>query len=136
MKITNVFQMETVHTIITAFLSFFAKAPLFFLCIRLFGSVKWVRTVSYCSIVLTLLQFIIGSSILGAYCSPIGRFPLDGSFIDTCVMWYSYVVLWNGIISFVTDIILFLLPFPIIIKLQLPRRKKINLAIVFMAGIL
>ncbi|KAI1470507.1 uncharacterized protein F4812DRAFT_268271 [Daldinia caldariorum] len=127
--------MEMAQTIIAAFLSFFAKIPLFMLYIRLFGSIKWVRMTCYFSIAVTLLQFTIGSSLLGVFCNPAGSKVLSPFGVYRCSTWIFYVVLWNGAIALVTDIILFALPFPIITKLQLQRRKKLNLAIVFMAGI-
>lgn len=95
---------------------------------------KWVRITCYSGIVLTFLQFVAGSSILAAYCNSAGKDLLNSTVIDACLTWDAYAILWKGVIAVVVDIILFLLPFPIIIKLQLPRRKKINLAIV-MAGI-
>ncbi|KAI1475556.1 hypothetical protein F4774DRAFT_413729 [Daldinia eschscholtzii] len=126
--------MEMGQTIIAAFLSSFAKVPLFMLYVRLFGTIKWVRMVCYYSIAITLLQFIIGSSLVGAFCNPTVKNTLDAFLTDRCWAWRSYVVLCNGAITLVTDMILFVIPFPVITKLQLSRPKKIKLAIVFTAG--
>ncbi|KAI1804228.1 hypothetical protein F4811DRAFT_521262 [Daldinia bambusicola] len=127
--------MEMSETIVSAFLAFFAKVPLFMLYIRLFGSIKSVRMVCYYSIAITLLQFIASSSLVGVFCGPAKNKPISPFDVDRCRTWNSYVVLWNGVIALATNIILFVIPFPIITRLNLQRRKKINLAIVFMAGI-
>ncbi|KAI0006986.1 hypothetical protein F4779DRAFT_594136 [Xylariaceae sp. FL0662B] len=133
--ITYITSTEIAQTIISAFLSFFAKIPIFILYIRLFGVVKWVRLVSYLAISATLLQFVAGSSVVIATCYP-GRHVLDGDFVAECLRWDNGVVLWNGIIAVVTDIVLFVIPFPIIVSLQLPRNKKTGLAVMFLVGIL
>ncbi|KAI1084765.1 hypothetical protein F5B20DRAFT_220047 [Whalleya microplaca] len=133
--ITYLASTEIAQTIISAFLCFFAKIPIFILYIRLFGIMKWVRLISYATIIATLLQFVAGSSMMAVQCTPKGH-VLDGDFVSTCLRWESLILLWNGIIAVITDLVLFVIPFPIIANLQLPRNKKTGLAIMFLVGIL
>lgn len=67
-------------------------------------------------------------------CNPIHRawdLEVEGTCIDLMTFW-----LVNGAYSIASDIIILVLPLPMIYVLQLPRKVKIGLMIVFGLGLL
>lgn len=123
-------------TILVTLSMWFAKTPILFLYIRLFGIKRWVRLICYITLIATLLQFIAISVLLGASCIPAGKGGDDiAEVAAVCISRGFAVGIWNGIISIITDLIIFLIPIPIVFQLQLPTRKKIGICVVFAAGL-
>lgn len=116
---------------------YFAKTPILVLYIRLFGIKPWVRYTCYLTLAVTLPQFLAITALVGASCTPMAR---DGGFksqkAEACMTKIFIVGMWNGIISIVTDVIVFVIPIPIIIQIQLPLKRKTGLGFVFVTGIL
>ncbi|KAI1081870.1 hypothetical protein F5B20DRAFT_36297 [Whalleya microplaca] len=127
-------RLQITQTISTTFLLFFAKSPLLSLYIRLFKIVRWVRPISYTTISVTGAQLIVSTYLICARCVPDGK-VINEHLITDCSRSQCFITFWNGIIAIITNIVLFILPFPIIMNLQLSRRKKTGLAVVFLTGI-
>ncbi|KAF4625059.1 hypothetical protein G7Y89_g13109 [Cudoniella acicularis] len=112
-----------------------AKSAILALYIRVFGTVRWLRFMCYFWI--TFMALFYGSNIAIAivYCIPREGEAWDGTSFQRCSTsaWAAVVI---GVFSVLTDIIIFVLPFPIILKLRLPSTKKIGLTIVFFTGFL
>lgn len=65
-------------------------------------------------------------------CSPIATYwkpSIPGHCIETIKADYGY-----GSLNFITDLIMFVLPLPMVWKLQLSLKQKIGISLVFMAG--
>lgn len=83
-------------------------------------------------IVFNILWFIPALLVEIFTCSPISRL-WDLSIPGTCV-WYSTFWLVLGLVELIADIILFVLPLREIVKLQLSRRNKLMLSLLFGLG--
>lgn len=80
------------------------------------------------------LDATISVALTTFQCNPIYRawdFGVEGTCIDLMTFWMV-----NGAYSIVSDIIVLVLPLPMIYALQLPRKTKICLMVVFGLGIL
>ncbi|KAF2727388.1 hypothetical protein EJ04DRAFT_582063 [Polyplosphaeria fusca] len=107
------------------------KFALIFLCIRVFGPSTWRFA---CYAVLTFVSvytfWAIANSIVPCY--PIERY-WDKSVAGWC---FPNAVLWfvNASLNIFTDLLVVVLPIPGIIRLQLPRKQKIGVSLVFALG--
>jgi hypothetical protein len=84
-----------------------AKVPILLLYIQIFGIKRWVRFASYTLIAATGIVFLIFSAITYA-----------------------------RITSITTDVIIFLMPIPLILSLNLSTRRKIGVSLVFSSGLI
>ncbi|KAI0096817.1 hypothetical protein F4776DRAFT_658602 [Hypoxylon sp. NC0597] len=112
-----------------------AKLPLLFLFIRLFGVEKWLRWTCRFLIVFGLLGFLTAATYTSVSCSPqlhIVAVP----FLFKCVTAVTNGCISRGSLSLTMDLVMFVLPLPVITKLKLPLRRKLGLVLVFMTGLL
>ncbi|KAF4633234.1 hypothetical protein G7Y89_g4887 [Cudoniella acicularis] len=113
-----------------------SKAPLLLLYVRIFGIKIWLKICSYMTLAALTVLMLASMIAIGIVCAP----PSDGHvttlFLLRCTLWSEHNGFACGILSLVVDIIILLLPIPIIIKLQLPMHKKIGLFLVFASGLL
>lgn len=112
---------------------YFAKLPILFLYLRLFGSQRWLRVICYIILVVTALTFLGCAIYTGVHCSPRHKI-LNEPYLLGCVGSTLYSTVVRNIISLIADMVILLLPLPIIVKLHLPFHRKLGLACVFMAG--
>lgn len=119
--------------VLAAFSMWTSKAPVLILYIRLFGIQKWMRYACYITIVASALGFFLSMIPSWRSCHPFdvatpvtwrvcGQANLDGGVIQ-------------GSLSVVVDLIIILLPLRPIYTLNMSRRMKIGLGIVFLSGI-
>ena len=91
--------------------------------------IKWVA--GYCAIgyVVTIVLF------LGVWCRPITQYwqvPVD----DTqCASYYNEIIT-SAVLNISSDAMILLVPVPVLVKLQLPIKRKIILGTVFSLGVL
>ncbi|KAK4221734.1 hypothetical protein QBC38DRAFT_461158 [Podospora fimiseda] len=108
------------------------KISLLLLYIRIFNHVIWFRKVALSLIIFLILYMIAASAAGFAQCTPVAkswdRF-VDGKCVDLYVLFNT-----NGVIAMVTDVIILLLPFPLVFKLSLPWQQKLALMPVFGLG--
>ncbi|KAI1165315.1 hypothetical protein F5B18DRAFT_649797 [Nemania serpens] len=112
-----------------------AKLPLLFLYIQTFGIKRWLRWTCKFLIVFSGLGFLTAATYGAVSCSP----PLNGVDLPAlfkCVTGITHACISRGSLSLTVDLIMFVLPLPIIKDLKLQRRRKIGLALVFMTGLL
>ncbi|KAK8001019.1 hypothetical protein PG991_013241 [Apiospora marii] len=127
-------QLGVASALVSGYATWTAKAPIFFLYVQLFGIQKWIRVISHLALVGTFL-FILGiTSWISAVCSPVGR-EISPEFIQTCTVTSSIGGLATGAVGLAVDILIFVLPLPIIAKLRLPLAKKIGVSLCFLSGI-
>jgi hypothetical protein len=83
------------------------------------------------------MALFYGSNIVIAvvYCIPRRGESRDGTSFERCSKsaWSAVVI---GVFSFLADLVIFLLPFPVLFKLHLNQTKKVGLTVVFMTGFL
>lgn len=109
------------------------KSAVLVLYIRIFSSVRWISRVSYGLIVLTFLVYGINIILATVYCLPRNGAPWDATAFERCAEPVTLAI-FIGSFTVLADFIIFLLPFPIIRKLQMAQAKKVGLAIVFLVG--
>jgi hypothetical protein len=114
-----------------------AKAPVLILFIRLFGIQRWLRITAILTLVITGVAVVVGDAYNASKCAPPKTDQeLDMAFIMGCTDASNHVGVSLGTIGIAADVVIFVLPLPIIAKLHIPLAKKIGLAIVFLAGLL
>ena len=111
-----------------------SKAAILALYIRVFGTVRWLRLTCYGLLIFMFLFYWSNVAISSAFCIPRNGAPWDATALERCGRPVTAAVL-NGAFGVAADLVLFALPFPILLKLQLGRKKK-ALYLVFLLGFL
>ncbi|KAI1290683.1 hypothetical protein F5Y03DRAFT_377944 [Xylaria venustula] len=130
----HISQISTSSFYVGSFGVWFAKAPLLFLYIRLFGVKKWVQVLSYATLASTSIVYFTTSTYAAAECGPIGH-TLDAVYFAKCTIITDNINIVNGVFSVVEDVIIFCIPLPIVSSLNLKPRKKLGIAFVFAWGL-
>lgn len=114
-----------------------SKAAILALYIRLFGPIRWLRLTSYGLILFTFLFYWSNVAIASVYCIPRNGAPWDATAFKRCSSAGPVAsAIVNGVLGVVADMAIFILPFPVVYRLQLGGRKKIGLCIVFSVGLM
>ncbi|KAH7310883.1 hypothetical protein B0I35DRAFT_463404 [Stachybotrys elegans] len=129
------------YAVAVVFLSGFAmwtaKAPVLVLLIRLFGIRPWLRYTCIATLVLTGVALVAGDAWNAATCMPprsdLGFTP---TFLSECTDASSLIGVIVGVIGLVADVVIFVLPLPIVAGLKMPLPQKIGLAFVFLVGLI
>lgn len=91
---------------------------------------KWFRIAGWFSIVIVILYTAVISLLMFFHCSPVRRafdFKLQtGSCLDAGVLYIA-----TAISNIITDIMLFLLPTPVILKLRMSTSQKVACLLIF-----
>lgn len=124
-------------TFLSGFSMWSAKAPVLLLFIRLFGVQRWVRIISILTLAILGVAILAADSYNAAKCAPPKKdIDITPAFLLNCSKASSEVGVGLGTIGVVADIIIFIVPLPVIAKLHLPLAKRIGITVVFLAGIL
>ncbi|KAI0521506.1 hypothetical protein F5B22DRAFT_540674 [Xylaria bambusicola] len=127
-------QTLSVNGIVYQITIFFTKLSILLLYLRIFSVNQAFTRVTIASIVvLTLLYVPLAGLAIGflAACNDLTNL-LESPF---CKHYSSPTLAFSAIFNVVTDLWLLLLPFPLLIKLQMQPRQKLGLAAVFAAGV-
>ncbi|KAI0435911.1 hypothetical protein F4803DRAFT_544022 [Xylaria telfairii] len=127
-------QLGTANIVFASATTWFTKAPILFLYIRLFGVKRWLRLTAHITLVLSAIVLIITTAYAASRCDPKGSWTPQLS--ANCNTAGSTTGVAIGILGLIMDLIIFILPLPIISRLHLPWAKKIGLCIVFATGLL
>ncbi|KAI1778214.1 hypothetical protein F4818DRAFT_405212 [Hypoxylon cercidicola] len=111
-----------------------SKTPILLLYIRLFGVKKWLKVCSYLTLAVLSVLMLACTIAIGVVCAPHGD-VLPTSHLLRCSNWSAHNGIASGTLSIVVDIVILIIPIPVIIGLQLPTSKKIGLAVVFTTGL-
>lgn len=111
-----------------------AKAAILALYVRLFGTIRWLRLSSYGLIVFMFLFYWSMVVISSVYCTPKPGAPWNAVVFARCETPMALNVVVVGVLDVATDLVLYILPFPIINNLQLTKRRRIGLRAVFLVG--
>jgi hypothetical protein len=109
----------------------FIKVSILFLYLRIFSITNMLKA-CYVTLVIVIIHgvWLLFSSIFG--CLPIASYwnnTLSGKCLPSAASW---VVTYS--VNIVTNVVIFLLPLPVIGTLNLPRRQKIGVFFVFALG--
>ncbi|KAI3319098.1 hypothetical protein HD806DRAFT_548668 [Xylariaceae sp. AK1471] len=127
-------QLATASNFISGASTWTAKAPILFFYIRIFGIKKWLRVISYVVLVVSFAVILAVDAYVGAQCNP-NVHVLGPNYLAGCANAGSLAGIITSFFSTFTDAIIFILPIPVVLSLQLPLHKKIGLSIVFLNGI-
>ncbi|KAM0250028.1 hypothetical protein ACHAQJ_008797 [Trichoderma viride] len=109
------------------------KCSILLLYLRLFEIVRWIRW-SCRGLLACAIIYCISSMIATIFqCHPVTKAfdkALPGTCIDLAKFWYA-----NAGFSIATDVIILLLPMPLVYQLEVPRAQKVALMAVFAIGI-
>ncbi|KAK5630662.1 hypothetical protein RRF57_006377 [Xylaria bambusicola] len=127
-------QTLSVNGIVYQITTFFTKLSILFLYLRIFNVNQTFARVTIASIiVLTLIYGPLAGLAIGflAACNDLTSL-VESPF---CKDYSSPTLGFSAIFNVVTDLWLLLLPFPLLIKLQIQPQQKLGLAAVFAAGV-
>jgi hypothetical protein len=118
----------------------FVKISVLILYLRVFGGLKWMRYTCVGGIIFLIAYHFAFSVAFGVMCSPApgkgtSQVALLVAFVsDTCVR-TRVMVLVMGIGNSLIDVILLVLPLPVIWNLKMPTRQKLKTSAMFLIGI-
>lgn len=114
----------------------FSKAPILLLYIRLFGIERQIRIISLATLIVLGAVLTAVNSYNTAKCVlPKSEADVTLAFLESCSHASSVAGISGASFALLADIIIFLLPIPVIIKLHLPLSKRIGLGLVFATGL-
>jgi hypothetical protein len=92
-----------------------------------------MQRVCFWAIIAVIIWAAIQVTLLGISCLPIAFIvPITAGWcLDTLPVWY-----FSSAMSLATDILIFCIPLPSVIKLQLPVRQKVMIVLIFCLGFL
>jgi hypothetical protein len=112
---------------------YLSKMSLLMLYRKLFWVDKFTtRLILLVMVVITLAFIVVNVPLLCVFCTPRRGHPWGGGQCGHLIIWVSII----GAISVVADILIFVIPLSLVVKLHLPKNKKIGLLMVFMTGLL
>ncbi|KAH9906431.1 hypothetical protein F4778DRAFT_648835 [Xylariomycetidae sp. FL2044] len=109
------------------------KMSILLLYLRIFGAIRWFRWTT--SILLACIaSYCIAIALVTIFqCTPISAaydHLVQGKCINNARFWFA-----NAAFSIITDVIILVLPMPLVYKLQVTRVQKVALTMVFALGI-
>ncbi|KAK3688829.1 hypothetical protein B0T22DRAFT_407493, partial [Podospora appendiculata] len=109
------------------------KISLLLLYMRIFSHVSWFRRLSL-GLITVLVLYGFASCITGlVQCTPVAR-AWNYAVAGSCIQLMKFFI-FNGAFALTTDVIVLLLPMPLVWRLQLPLSQKLALVPVFGIGI-
>ena len=112
-----------------------SKAAIIFLYLRVFKPHRWLRHSCY-ALLFTTLVFWVNIPLSLAFCTPQNGESWNMVTLTRCGAKLALVGAVQGAFSIFQDLLLLVLPLPIIWELHLSTRKKIALSAVFLFGLL
>jgi len=130
-------RLATAINFIAGFSMWSAKLPILLLYVRLFGMVTpWLRITAYAIAAVTFFFFLVGMSAMAAKCTPpSSMLLLTPDFFPECLDRGTFTGVLLGFVAVVTDLIIILLPLPVLSQLRLPPGKKVGVMVIFLTGI-
>lgn len=114
---------------------FFAKTSLFLLYYRVFAPNKVVRYIITVGIAFCFAVYLASLAIAVNYCAPHPGKAWDLLVLNSCSRFGHYNLI-SGVANLALDIFMIGLPIPVILRLQLPFKKKLGVLAIFMTGLL
>ncbi|KAI0809932.1 hypothetical protein GGR55DRAFT_145803 [Xylaria sp. FL0064] len=130
----TVAQLAVAISVVTPLALWTCKAPILFLYLRLFGIKKWLRVISYVTLALTAAVYISGIVAIPPACTPHSS-DLSEAFVDNCQTRTRMINVYLGSFSVLADVIILVLPLPVVFGLKLLVRSRVGLAFLFLSGL-
>ncbi|KAI0550448.1 hypothetical protein F4679DRAFT_202930 [Xylaria curta] len=130
----RVAQLAVAIAIATPLALWTCKAPILFLYIRLFGIKKWLRITSYITLALMAAVYISGIIATPPACAP-HTHDLTEDFINGCQNRTRMINVYLGSVSVLADVVILILPLPVIFGLKLLVKSRIGLIFLFLSGL-
>lgn len=115
------------------------KLSLFLLFLETFGSLRWLKLLTYAGILVTGIFYASIMIALAVSCVPRhGHSKVDyftAARAPACVG-NNYLTSWPGLFNIFSDFYLLVLPLPAIWHLQIPIGKKVGIIMMFLTGLL
>ncbi len=108
------------------------KFTILLLYLRLFNISRTFRYLTWATMFFVFGYLFSNFLTLVFGCTPIGKYwnpDFTGHCINVIQADYAY-----GSMNFISDLIMFILPLPMIYRLQLSRRQKVGVSVILMAG--
>ena len=105
------------------------------LYIRLFAPKRWLRYTCYTGLLITFLFYWANTPLAVAYCTPRHGGPWSFEVLNRCSI-LAVMGPIQGAVGLAADILILVLPLPIIYRLNMTTAKRTGLCIVFLVGIL
>ena len=108
------------------------KFAILLLYLRIFNVNKTFKYFTWATMFLVFGYLFSNFLTLIFGCTPVDKYwnpAFTGHCIETIQADYAY-----GSLNFITDLIMFILPLPMIWRLQLSRRQKLGISIILMGG--
>lgn len=113
------------------------KLSIFLLYLKLFTPSTTMRHLIYFGMVAIFLIHLTPTALIPAFCVPRGDDSwAAASFVSRCVKGSLYVAAAGAVLVTVSDLYILCLPIPAVWALQLSRKTKIRILMVFMTGAL
>ncbi|KAK5630592.1 hypothetical protein RRF57_006307 [Xylaria bambusicola] len=130
----RVAQLAVAISVLTPLALWTCKAPILFLYLRLFGIKKWLRVLSYVTLALTAAVYIAAIVAIPPVCTP-HTMHLSEAFITGCQTRTRITNVVTGSFSVLADVVILVLPLPVIFGLNLLVRSKVGLLFLFLSGL-
>lgn len=113
---------------------FFAKLALFILYYRIFALNRWTKIAIYFGIILTGLFYLASSIVLVVLCIP--RRNESWTSMTNVTRCEQAEVMGDvqGIFGLASDLYIFILPLPVLFRLQMSLKKKLGITAIFLTG--
>lgn len=115
--------------------AFCAKLSLFLLYNRLFGRHRWIRYLVYLGISSAAAMYTASMVVYGYLCLPRrGQSWIEDGLSSRCHNQFIMIGYVRGPFNVLSDLYLLFLPLPAVWQLQLPLRKRLGIAGIFLTG--
>ena len=114
---------------------FFAKTSIFLLYYRVFTPNKFLRYIISVGIAFCFAVYLASLAVAVYYCAPHPDKAWDLLVLYSCSRIRYYQII-SGVANLALDIFMIGLQIPVILRLQLPLKKKIGVLAMFMTGLL
>ncbi|PCG93868.1 Hypothetical protein PENO1_073360 [Penicillium occitanis (nom. inval.)] len=133
-SISWLLMVAVVITVIVAFTLWATKVPILIVYIKIFGIKKWVRYICYTCIAVGVAYIcVMGPRFMRCHPGSQSMTELDLAY---CVTGTTLTGVISGFIALAEDMLIFILPMPLIYQLRLAPGKRLAVATVFFTGIL
>ncbi|KAI0190829.1 hypothetical protein F4808DRAFT_257964 [Astrocystis sublimbata] len=130
----RVAQLAVAISVSTPLALWTCKAPILFLYLRLFGIKKWLRITSYTTLVLTAAVYASGIVAIPPACTPHSH-DLSDEFIMGCQTRTRMINVYLGSVSVTADVVILILPMPVVFGLKLVVKSRVGLIFLFLSGL-
>lgn len=115
-------------------LIFFSESSIFLVYLRIFAIDKTMRYLIWFGLFWTFLLYIVQIPIDAYYCTPRNgkTWGFENIHCDRTIPW----AIVHGVVAVVLDFYIFLLPIPIVIRLQMSLKRRLSIIGVFGTAIL